>query len=78
MLLLAFQVQRNSILNFCAEENGNLKELLVPYPADQMPMWEISPRVNSPDNNDEALLGPIEALHFKRGPRGPDPELPLA
>ena len=28
-------------------ENGNLKELLVPYPADQMRMWEISPRVNS-------------------------------
>jgi putative SOS response-associated peptidase YedK len=28
-------------------ENGNLKDLLVPYPADQMRMWEISPRVNS-------------------------------
>jgi len=28
-------------------ENGNLKELLVPYPADQMRMWEISPRANS-------------------------------
>src|SRR6516164_5848317 len=28
-------------------EDGNLKELLVPYPADQMRMWEISPRVNS-------------------------------
>jgi len=28
-------------------ENGNLKESLVPYPADQMRMWEISPRVNS-------------------------------
>jgi putative SOS response-associated peptidase YedK len=28
-------------------ENGKLKELLVPYPAGQMRMWEISPRVNS-------------------------------
>ena len=25
-------------------EDGNLKELLVPYPADRMRMWEISPR----------------------------------
>ena len=28
-------------------EDGNLKELLLPYPADQMRMWEISPGVNS-------------------------------
>jgi putative SOS response-associated peptidase YedK len=27
-------------------ENRNLKELLLPYPADQMRMWEISPRIN--------------------------------
>ena len=33
-------------------EDGNLKVLLVPYPADQMRMWEISPRVNSPKNDD--------------------------
>src|SRR5580693_5356757 len=26
-------------------EGGNLKELLVPYPADQMRMWEISSRL---------------------------------
>ena len=36
-------------------ENGNLKELLVPYPTDQMRMWEISPRVNSPKNDDPSL-----------------------
>ena len=29
-------------------DNGNLKPLLLPYPADQMRMWGISPRVNSP------------------------------
>ena len=28
-------------------KDGNLKELLVPYPANQIRMWEISPRVNS-------------------------------
>jgi putative SOS response-associated peptidase YedK len=36
-------------------DNGNLKELLVPYPADEMRMWEISPRVNSPKNEDSSL-----------------------
>ena len=41
-------------------ENGNLKELLVPYPSDQMRMWEISPRVNSPKNDDPSLW---EHLH---------------
>jgi hypothetical protein len=25
-------------------DDGNLKALLLPYPADQMLMWEISPR----------------------------------
>ena len=36
-------------------DDGNLKTLLVPYPADQMRMWEISPRVNSPKNDDPSL-----------------------
>jgi putative SOS response-associated peptidase YedK len=40
-------------------EDGNLKDLLVPYPADQMRMWEISPRVNSPKNDDPSLWEPI-------------------
>jgi SOS response associated peptidase (SRAP) len=26
-------------------KTGNLKELLLPYPADQMRIWEISPRI---------------------------------
>jgi putative SOS response-associated peptidase YedK len=30
-------------------EDGNLKELLVPYPADQMRMWEISPTGKQPE-----------------------------
>jgi putative SOS response-associated peptidase YedK len=40
-------------------EDGDLKELLKPYPADQMKMWPISPRVNSPKNDDEAILSSI-------------------
>jgi putative SOS response-associated peptidase YedK len=42
-------------------EDGNLKALLLPYPADQMRMWEISPRVNSPKNDDPSLWEPIHA-----------------
>jgi putative SOS response-associated peptidase YedK len=35
--------------------------LLVPYPADQMRMWEISPRANSPKNDDPSLSEPLHA-----------------
>ena len=39
--------------------DGNLKALLLPYPADQMRMWEISPRVYSPKNDDPSLWEPL-------------------
>jgi putative SOS response-associated peptidase YedK len=42
-------------------EDGDLKELLKPFPADQMKMWPISPRVNSPKNDDPDILTPIGA-----------------
>jgi putative SOS response-associated peptidase YedK len=42
-------------------DDGNLKALLVPYPADEMRMWEISPRVNSPKNDDPSLWEPVYA-----------------
>src|SRR5271165_3909480 len=35
------------------------KEILVPFPADRMKAWAISPRVNSPRNNDQGILEPI-------------------
>jgi hypothetical protein len=35
------------------------KEILVPYPADQMTAWPVSPRVNSHKNNDPGILEPI-------------------
>jgi len=40
-------------------EDRNLKELLVPYPAEQMGMWAISPRVNSPKNDDPSIWKPV-------------------
>jgi hypothetical protein len=42
-------------------DDGNLKALLLPYPADEMRMWEISPRVNSPKNDDPSLWEPVHA-----------------
>jgi putative SOS response-associated peptidase YedK len=39
-------------------EDGDLKELLKPFPAGQMKMWPISPMVNSPKNNDPDILTP--------------------
>lgn len=40
-------------------EDGDLKALLRPYPADEMKMWPVSERVNSPKNDDPSLLDPI-------------------
>ena len=37
------------------------KEILVPFPADKMTIWPISPRVNSPKNDDEGILEPVVA-----------------
>jgi putative SOS response-associated peptidase YedK len=37
----------------------NPRELLAPFPAEPMIMWPISKRVNSPENDDEALLEEI-------------------
>jgi putative SOS response-associated peptidase YedK len=33
--------------------------LLKPYPADRLRVWVISPRVNSPENNDPGIIDPI-------------------
>jgi putative SOS response-associated peptidase YedK len=34
------------------------KEVSGPFPADAMPAWPISPRVNSPKNDDPDLIKP--------------------
>jgi putative SOS response-associated peptidase YedK len=36
------------------------KEVLVPYPADRMRAWPVSPRVNSPKNNDAEIIVTVE------------------
>jgi putative SOS response-associated peptidase YedK len=38
---------------------ADLKALLRPFPADEMKMFEISPRVNSARNNDAEILRPV-------------------
>jgi hypothetical protein len=49
-------------------DDGNLKALLLPYPADQMRMWEISPRVNSPKNDDHRFGNPFMRSQHRRQP----------
>jgi putative SOS response-associated peptidase YedK len=39
-------------------EEPDPRDLLVPFPADLMVMWQVSTRVNSPDNDDASLLDP--------------------
>jgi putative SOS response-associated peptidase YedK len=46
-------------------DDGNVKELLVSYPADQMRMWAISPRVNGPKNDDPSLWEPLRSESAK-------------
>ena len=36
------------------------RELLLSYPAEPMRMWPISKRVNTPKNDDAALLDPVQ------------------
>src|SRR5208283_2665160 len=45
-------------------EGGDLKSLLKPFPANQMRIWAISPRVNSPRNNDPDIVTPINISDF--------------
>jgi putative SOS response-associated peptidase YedK len=35
------------------------KEVLTPYPAEEMTAWEIGPRVNSPRYNDSSIIEPV-------------------
>jgi putative SOS response-associated peptidase YedK len=58
-----------------ALEDGDLKELLKPFPAERMQMWPLSSRVNSPKNDDEGIVTPVESLKF--GTPGPGGELDL-
>ena len=44
-----------------AAEQEQLKEVLRPYPADDMTMWPVSTRVGNVKNNDPSLIKPIES-----------------
>jgi putative SOS response-associated peptidase YedK len=46
-------------------DDGNLKALLAPYPADQLRMWKTSPRVNSVKNADSSLWKPLRSEFAK-------------
>jgi hypothetical protein len=37
----------------------NPRELLKPYPSEEMTMWAVSPKLNSPKNDSPDLLEPI-------------------
>ncbi len=37
------------------------RDLLAPYPSDEMTMWAISARVNAPRNDDPSILSPIHS-----------------
>ena len=42
------------------DSDAVLKSLLAPYPADEMAMWPVSPRVGNVKNNDPSLIEPME------------------
>jgi putative SOS response-associated peptidase YedK len=42
------------------------KEILVPFPADRMKAWPISARINTPRNDDPAIIIPIEVESVAR------------
>ena len=41
---------------------GDLKEILTPFPAEDMSMYPVSPLVNTPDADDERIIHPMNTL----------------
>jgi putative SOS response-associated peptidase YedK len=41
-------------------EEADPRDLLRPFPSEDMPMWPTSTRVNKPENDDPSILDPIE------------------
>ena len=41
-------------------EEPDPRDLMRPFPAEQMRMWPISTRVNKPENDDASILDPIQ------------------
>jgi len=51
-------------LNGSEQNEHLLQSLLVPYPSDQMQKWQVSRLVNSPANDTESCLDPIQEQNF--------------
>jgi putative SOS response-associated peptidase YedK len=45
-----------------APTSDEMKKILGPYPAGEMVVYPVSPRVNSPDVDDERLIQPLVTL----------------
>ena len=52
-------IPRPAYTRWLANIEPDPRDLLVPYPAEQMRMWPISTRVNKPDNDDPDVLIPL-------------------
>lgn len=55
---------------------GRLKELLAPLPEDQLEAHEVSTYVNSPKNDDEKCLAPLDAIEAAAKTEPPAPASP--
>jgi len=42
--------------------NGDLKDILTPFPAENMSMYPVSALVNMPDADDERIIHPLNTL----------------
>jgi putative SOS response-associated peptidase YedK len=44
---------------------GDLKEILKPFPAEDLSMYPVSPLVNTPDNDDERVIQPMDSSDYQ-------------
>jgi putative SOS response-associated peptidase YedK len=52
-------IPRTAYTRWLANIEPDPRDLLIPYPAEEMRLWPISRRVNKPDNDDPDLLVPL-------------------
>ena len=65
-------------LNPDVEDVDVLKELLLPYPAEEMQAWPVSTHVNKPANNDPECIRPLPKLKIIRPGTSEDNDEPAA
>jgi hypothetical protein len=60
-VICGFDLRLDNALRHDACYSGEArKEVLVSFSSDRMKAWPISPRVNSPANNDPEIMAPVE------------------